>query len=778
MQLLDTKFWYILFLLLTHLTGSLSDAHAQYKWNLLTTPTQKIAMNAIAVSASGKYVVAVGQFTCILESNNNGASFFEQSFGSVGDLLSATFFSQEGVLAVDDNGHVYRRSASGGIWTKRSINPGNSFYTIEYCGANIILIGSGNGAIFRSTDAGTTWNKVTSLSSTIYSIASSKTGTCIAVGANGMIAHSTDNGLTWQHTPMQADNNKTLRRISFVSDSTWIIAGDTSYLARTTDNGTTWSQISLDPTITQKVFYPLALAFNTNKHGLLIGWNNYLATAFIYSTSDGGATWQTGENILGDPASQLLYVTDVKFPDSSLRSMSSGNSTRISSIRLIPDSLPYLYERREIISRYMTGAENSPVEYSPASASSFFSLYREGKSRFIGGIPHQFNVLEERSQEGAILKRWHEDARYDSTFMTNLSFESATYLSENNALILADSSAADGTYIYKRLISTTNGGATWKSITPDTNLRLSNPVAKSSTEFMVQSGTSLIYHTTTGGESWTKLTLPFSPTNLSLATTSQSFLAFATKADNSTTLLRFADGNQWEVLLASIPSGKRIFLSQHTIVIIGIDSAYTLIIAPDERTATLSTLGASKDKFAPNFSMVQAYQNKIFEAGRNFIIKVSSDTGQTLRNVIADKSLTYLQNTSSPTDKPVGMFMLGSRLYLGMYYGTIIYSDLKDTISTSVEFTTTSPLPSPYPNPSSVSTTLKIPRSLVAGNSALSLKIYSPVGVEIADLTEQLTMQDECITATLRTAEFAPGVYNAVWGGGGNVNVQTIVVVR
>jgi len=122
------------------------------------------------------------------------------------------------------------------------------------------------------------------------------------------------------------------------------------------------------------------------------------------------------------------------------------------------------------------------------------------------------------------------------------------------------------------------------------------------------------------------------------------------------------------------------------------------------------------------------------------------------------------------------MFTIGNRLYVGMYFGTLIYTEVSDTATSVQETLSTSPLPSPYPNPSSTSTTLKIPRSLVAGNDALSLKIYSPVGVEIVDLTQQLTMQDECITATLRTAEFAPGVYYAVWSGG--VVVQKVVVVR
>ncbi|MFN8359257.1 MAG: hypothetical protein U0264_05020 [Candidatus Kapaibacterium sp.] len=777
MQSVFTQRRYIRLALLALLIGLYSSSNAQqYRWNLLTTPPQRTQMNAIAVSPNGKYVVSVGQFTSVLESNNYGTSFFEQSFGVMGDLLAVTFFSPEGVIASDDDGHIYRRETSGGIWTTSSINPGNRFHTIEYAGAHTLLIGAGNGDIYRSTDDGNHWTKAIALPSAIYSIATSKTGTCMAVGARGMIALSMDNGLTWELSATQVDTAITLRRAAFVSDSTWVIAGDTSYAARTTDHGTSWTPLPLDRSITQKVYYPLALAFNSTGHGMLIGWNNYLASAFIYSTFDGGTTWQTGENTLGDPASQLLYVSDIAFPDSSLRAMSSGNSTRISSIRLIPDSLPYLYERREIISRLMTGAENSPVAFSPASPSTFFTVYREGKSRFDGGIPRQFNVLEERSQEGALIKRWHEAPRYDSTFTTNLSFESATYLSATSALILADSGAADGSYTYKRLLSTTDGGASWKSSTPDSHLRLSSPVVKSPTEFMVAAGITTAYYTTSGGASWIRAALPAGTTSTNLATSAQSFLAFITQKDNSTALLRWADSNQWEVLLSTIPTGKRVFLSQNTIVILGSDSTYTISISPDERTATLTTIGAIKDKFTPNLSIVQAYRNKLFEVSRNYIIHISSDTGRTLVPMVPDKALRYLQTISSPTDKPVGMFMLGSRLYLGMAYGTIIYTDLSDTITTSVEFTSTSPLPSPYPNPSSISTTLKIPRSLVAGNGALSLKIYSPVGVEMADLTQQLTMQDECITATLRTAEFAPGVYYAVWGGG--VIVQKVVVVR
>ena len=95
-----------------------------------------------------------------------------------------------------------------------------------------------NGSIIRSTDNGTTWEKVTSPTENTFYAVTFGNDTFVAVGSTGLIVTSTDNGTTWDNAT--SGTIHAVRSISF-GNNTFISGGGSGNIVTSLDNGTTWT---------------------------------------------------------------------------------------------------------------------------------------------------------------------------------------------------------------------------------------------------------------------------------------------------------------------------------------------------------------------------------------------------------------------------------------------------------------------------------------------------------------------------------------------------------
>ena len=767
-----------------------ASMEAQYKWTVIKMNEERSHMNAVTVSNDGTYAVAVGANRAVLESSDGGTTWQNRTIGDrIGELLSVAFYSGQGVVAVGDDGEVYRREVHGGSWTKQVITSETTLRAVEYVSDNILLIGTAHGEIYRSADAGLTWTKVASSLQGIRSIAASKAGICMCVGESGSVHISTDKGLIWSTTPTQAPVNILLKRVAHVRDSVWMIAGDTSYLARSTDNGTTWKRSKLDTNVSSKYTVISALAFATPDRGVMIGADYVKPGASIYCTSDGGATWYSGYDLLGAPPSLLIVVSDLKFAPNNLRGIASGASTRISTIRIIPDSLPFIYERREIVPFLGIGSEEHPLFLIPTTENSLISVSAQWRTLTNGFKERRPNVVEERTQDGALIRLWKADDGYGQAF--GISYKSVAYLNNNSIIVVADSNYDTGSQRISNtlLMRTIDGGATWRRITPNTTGRMYNLFCKSDSEYMIQQGGAIFYQTTDGGTTWSQSGLPagYKNINLELVTTS-SYMAVGTKEDNTTNLLRYTDNNQWEVVLENLPTGRRLFVHKGPMFIFGTDKVYHIVVTQDETSATLTEVGDIKVQLATG-SLIASYRGRVFEIyggtsyRESYNIRESTDSGRTFQLIQPDKTLQYLKKNSAYLS-PLSLFTLGSRLYVAMTDGTVMYTNLNDTLTSVTEITVdvtgdiyTNP---PYPNPFSTTTTIRVAWLFTVLPAQLTLNVYSSTGEEIADLTSELRFnaQDYSSVILFDGSALPAGVYYVQCKGGGYSSTQQMIVVR
>jgi photosystem II stability/assembly factor-like uncharacterized protein len=144
---------------------------------------------------------------------------------------------------------------------------------------NTGVLVAGLNPIYRTTDGGRTWNKVSETNGDTLKVVrfiDAKTG--FAAGGNSSLYKTSDSGRTWAKKPLPAP--KSLGTLFFPNATTGYAAGEGSVF-KTTDGGDSW-----------------LLASNTGKGisslwftSAAVGYLTDSATGSLEKTTDGGLTW-------------------------------------------------------------------------------------------------------------------------------------------------------------------------------------------------------------------------------------------------------------------------------------------------------------------------------------------------------------------------------------------------------------------------------------------------------------------------------------------------------
>lgn len=144
--------------------------------------------------------------------------------------------------------------------------------------------GNGNGTIYKSTNAGLTWNQVyqTSIPSDwIYDLYFTAMDTGFAVGEAGRIYKTEDGGSSW--TAQQVSLVNEFTAVFFPSDDTGYVVGNSNSgpaIYKSVDGGLNWI-----PQVTSASGTLNDVYFTNNMNGYCAG------SEVILHTADGGVTW-------------------------------------------------------------------------------------------------------------------------------------------------------------------------------------------------------------------------------------------------------------------------------------------------------------------------------------------------------------------------------------------------------------------------------------------------------------------------------------------------------
>jgi photosystem II stability/assembly factor-like uncharacterized protein/PKD repeat protein len=229
------------------------------QWSQLTVPSTE-DLRSVHYRANGN--VWLGAFDTLQWSSNNGNTFIERPT-MVGP--SPLFGLYLAVHAFDNDTAVI----TGTMFTG----------TVE--------------AIYRTTDAGLSWNMVhtadVDLIDILWDFDFSQSPIGYAVGTNGRILRSADMGLNW--TPIPSGTTWGLKRVVWAGGSNYLAAGTSAFL-RSTNGGLNWSAVS-GPTGAEDLVCVGGTCYATNG-------------AQLWRTSDGGASWV----LVGPAPGDVLEVLD------------------------------------------------------------------------------------------------------------------------------------------------------------------------------------------------------------------------------------------------------------------------------------------------------------------------------------------------------------------------------------------------------------------------------------------------------------------------------------
>jgi photosystem II stability/assembly factor-like uncharacterized protein len=159
---------------------------------------------------------------------------------------------------------------------------------------NKVIVSGGSGDMIISSDFGNSWTIVNKYPSTTVSSIEVINNNIYACGYGSSFFKSTDAGVSFNMNYMVAANKSLWSKdLYFLNENLGFAASQKGQVLKTTDAGATWSQIMRDTSSNsinnQGVF------FINNNIGFVVG-NIASAVDVIYKTTDGGLTWSSQSN--------------------------------------------------------------------------------------------------------------------------------------------------------------------------------------------------------------------------------------------------------------------------------------------------------------------------------------------------------------------------------------------------------------------------------------------------------------------------------------------------
>lgn len=313
--------------------------------------------------------------------------------GPTGDFGTGTFETTNGrirsihIQSIENDYYVYVGASSGGIWRAKGStgpawtslgdrlpNPAVGAFAVHPNNSNDILVGTGDynryggaGMLFRTTDAGQNWTKISltvnpnaffriyylpgnpnvvlaassagllrstngpngpwsvvlggTISDLVIHPTNANTQYCCRAttsGNDGGVYRSTDAGQTWTlitsaYAPANEIGHSRIavcrnvpNNLAFVYEFNGIIHG----IRRSTNGGNTWTVITGDPINAGQAFHALAIAFRpTNANELYVGANE------LWRSLDGGITWTYLRDVERHQDQTQLYFSTVTGDD-------------------------------------------------------------------------------------------------------------------------------------------------------------------------------------------------------------------------------------------------------------------------------------------------------------------------------------------------------------------------------------------------------------------------------------------------------------------------------
>jgi len=236
----------------------------------------------------------------IIKTTDAGASWFQVSSGSGNSLSDMDRFANGDLIAVGENGTILRKVNGSSRWTIQLSVTQTNFKAVQVIGTSDVVAVDDAGKVFSSTDGGINWAGAGSIPQDLLAaedinFTTLQDGWVIGQGyTSGALYHTTNGGSSWTAV---TDFMGYYNSIDVQGSNIWVSNPGAAIYYRSTDNGNTWTEGSLPG----QPYQIQDMDFYNESVGYAIGFAGQ-----AFRSSDGGITWQT----LPTP-NQVDQLTDI-----------------------------------------------------------------------------------------------------------------------------------------------------------------------------------------------------------------------------------------------------------------------------------------------------------------------------------------------------------------------------------------------------------------------------------------------------------------------------------
>ncbi len=216
------------------------------------------------------------------------------------DIFMSAVTSGNKSIIVGSEGVVISADSGTNGWQRNQLEGKPALIDITSCSQGLLAALTMGGEVWTSTDQAQSWKSHRLATEEVpQAITCDKEDVIWVVGSFSTILSSSDSGESWISHSLEED--MILSTIQFLGESKGIITGEFGTVLVTEDGGETWNFGEPIP----NEFFPLTSIFKNSQQGWVAGLNS-----IIYSTIDGGNSWQLQETASTAPLYGLSILND------------------------------------------------------------------------------------------------------------------------------------------------------------------------------------------------------------------------------------------------------------------------------------------------------------------------------------------------------------------------------------------------------------------------------------------------------------------------------------
>lgn len=292
--------------------GLLKSIDSGVTWNLISSGSNLLSINSIAIDASNSNIIYLSGGTTpsrgVYKTTNAGVDWVVSNTGIPNSTNSVTALtlspSNNSILYAAMGSDVYISTNAAANWTKRSAGLPNSSITniaIDPSNASIVFAATSGQGVYKTVDGGLNWTSagLNTIGVNTLNIEGSNSLKLYAGTRGGGVVKTIDGGLNWQQSTNRPNGNVTEILID-PSNPAIIYANNSDTLSKSTNHGKDWSFTNLQNHINVLPGFPThrVVVDPTNPSTLYLG----VDARGVFKTTDGGITWNQvfSQNLIVD----------------------------------------------------------------------------------------------------------------------------------------------------------------------------------------------------------------------------------------------------------------------------------------------------------------------------------------------------------------------------------------------------------------------------------------------------------------------------------------------